>query len=92
MENKPSKVLIIGVDTSELALIALREKFGNDVEMVTPDEARARGYGSDDFVNTPRMKITAPPIFENLRIAGPVKTGRDKRRDRRKNERKINKF
>ena len=91
MESKPKKVLIIGGDKSEFALIALREKFGDDVEMVTPDEARERGFGADDFVNTPRMKITAPPIIENFRIAGPGKTGREKRRDRRRNERKSKK-
>lgn len=86
--SEPKKVLIIGGDKSDFALISLREKFGSEVEIVTPDEARELGLGSDDFVNAPRMKITAPPIIENFHFVGNPKTGREKRRDRRRNERK----
>lgn len=37
------------------------------------------------------MKIKPPPILEPIAIHGYEKTGREKRRERRKKERRVNK-
>lgn len=83
-----NKVLIIGGDSkSELILRTMQEKYGNDIILVTTDEAKEQGLTEADFVNTPTMKITAP-IINNPSIIRPEKSGKEKRRERRKAERK----
>jgi GTPase SAR1 family protein len=88
---EPKKILIIGSSEGKTALMhqMMKEKFGDDVILVTYDEAKEQGLMPDDFSNTTRMKIKSLPIFEPLYIHGHVKTGRENRRDRRKNERKL---
>ena len=92
MENEPKKILIIGAgDGGKTTLLhqSMKEKFGDNVILVTPDEAKEQGLTPNNFANIPPMKITAPPVFEVAKLYGHEKTGREKRRDRRKNERKL---
>jgi hypothetical protein len=92
MENEPKKILIIGAGLDGKTLLLeqhMKEKFGDDIILVTPEEAKEQGLTPDAFANIPRMKITAPPVFEVAKLYGHEKTGREKRRDRRKNERKL---
>ena len=81
-------MLIIGSGLEgALAIASLKEKFGNDIIVVTPEEAKEQGLVPDDFVNTPKMKITAPPVMASM-IQTDFQSGREKRRDRRKKQRK----
>jgi len=92
MENEPKKILIIGAGGEGKTVLMhqmMKDKYGDDIILVTPDEAKEQGLNLDDFANMPPMKITAPPIFEPMKLYGYEKTGREKRRDRRKNERKL---
>lgn len=96
MENK--KVLVIGhglESKSELAIQYLKEKYGQDVEVFTPEEAKEKGLTVHDFENLKSIKITAPPPLIELpkvvaRGYNIEQTGRAKRRERRKQNR--NKF
>lgn len=91
------KILIIGsggIDKSTLSHQAMREKYGDDILLVTPEEANEQGLKPEDFANLPTMKITAPPILDDIKLIGGVggeKSGKEKRRERRKQERKANK-
>lgn len=91
MEHEPKKILIIGAGEGKTALThqLMKEKFGDDIILVTPEEAKEQGLTPDDFANIPRMKITAPPVFEVAKMYGREMTGQEKRRDRRRNERKL---
>lgn len=91
MQNEPKKILIIGAGEGKTALThqMMKEKYGDDIVLVTPEEAKEQGLNLDDFVNMPPMKITAPPMIETMRLQGFEKTGREKRRDRRKKERQL---
>ena len=85
------KILIVdGIQPENLLHIAtLREKYGEDIILVTPEEALEKGLSENDFCNIPKMIIEANPIIEY-----PVtsfKTGQELRRERRKKERKQNK-
>jgi hypothetical protein len=91
-----NRILVIGagddVKTS-LILQKIREEYGEDVVLYTPEEAREQGLKPEDFGNT-SYKITAPPPMETMEtplILGNVPTGRDKRRKRRKEERRAKK-
>jgi hypothetical protein len=87
------KVLIIGageeVKTS-LMMQKMREEYGEDVELYTPEEAQAQGLKPEDFGNT-SCKITAPPVLETPMILGTPPSGRDKRKKRREEERRAKK-
>ncbi len=90
MKNEPKKILIIGAENaSALTHQMMKEKYGDDVILVTPEEAKEQGLTPDDFANIPRMKITAPPVFEVAKMYGREMTGQEKRRDRRMKERKL---
>jgi len=84
------KVLIIGnsdESKSALYLAKIREEYGNDVELITPEQAKEQGLGMSDFVNIPQFKITAPPIMPVIQY-GEYKSGKQLRNERRKNKRK----
>lgn len=88
------KILIIGSGgegKSVLMLQAMKEKYGDDVVLVTPEEAKEQGLKPEDFGNIPSYKITAPPIMEHPKLLGAEKSGKEKRRQRREQERKANK-
>jgi GTPase SAR1 family protein len=89
------KILIVGSGgegKTTLMLQTMKEKYGDDVVLVTPEEAKEQGLESKDFVNLPSYKITAPPIMEQPTILGTPPSGREQRRKRRKEERKRRKF
>lgn len=88
------KILIIGAGgegKSALMLQAMKEKYGDDIVLVTPEEAKEQGLKQEDFANIPTMKITAPPIMKSYELLGAEKSGKEKRRQRREQERKANK-
>lgn len=88
------KILIIGSGgegKSALMLQAIKEKYGDDIILVTPEEAKEQGLTPADFGNIPTMKITAPPIMEHPTLLGAEKTGKEQRRKRREQERKDKK-
>lgn len=88
------KILIVGAgaDSKDALLLAkLKEEHGNDIILVTPEEAKEQGLELKDIANIPTMKITAPPIIEHPTLLGVEKSGKEKRRERRATERKLNK-
>ena len=99
------KICLIGAGqdaNSALLLQTMKEKFGEDIILVTPEEAQKQGLKTEDFINAARIKIEAPPIVQfadDYKIEAPpivqfaddYKTGKERRRIRRKNERKANK-
>lgn len=93
MENKGKKILIVGggvsgLGTSALMLQTLKEKYGDDIILVSPEEAKQQRLTENDFANIPSMKITAPPIMQKFHMPGAPKSGQENRRERRKNNRK----
>ena len=93
MENKGKKILIVGggvsgLGTSALMLQTLKEKYGDDIILVSPEEEKQQRLTENDFANIPSMKITAPPIMQKLHMPGAPKSGQENRRERRKNNRK----
>ena len=87
------KVCIIGAgaDAKDALLLAtMKEKYGDDIILVTPEQATEQGLNIDDIANIPTMKITAPPIIPVIKWA-EYKTGKEQRRERRAKERKFNK-
>lgn len=86
---KKTRVLVVDSDLegrSSLAIQSLKEKFGDDVILVTPQQAVEQEIPLDEFANIPRMKITAPPIMPMMISVTPP-NGKEKRRARRKQER-----
>lgn len=97
-ENKNTemtqKILIVGAvgeGKSALMLQAMKEKYGDDIVLVTPEEAKEQGLKPEDFGNIPSYKLTAPPIFEDCVLHGAEKSGKEKRRQRREYERRSKK-
>ena len=81
------RILIVddeSVGMNSLLHQMMQEKHGDDIILVTPEEAKERGLKMEDFANIPEMKITAPPIRD---ISGIVKSGKENRRERRERER-----
>lgn len=57
------KILIIGGgEISSLMAQTMKEKFGDDIVLFTPEEAKEKGLNSMDFENTPTFEIK--PTFE----------------------------
>ena len=88
------KILIIGSGgegKSSLMLQNMKEQYGDDIILYTPEEAQKEGLKPDDFGNIPRFKITAPPIMEQPMFLGRPKSDKESRNARRSRERKLNK-
>ena len=85
------KILVIGAGANDALLLAtLKEKHGEDIILVTPEEAKEQGLKMEDFGNIPTFKITAPPTIPIVEF-GEYKSGKEERRERRKKERNSNK-
>ena len=85
------KILVFGhIDhgISSLVLATMKEKHGDDIILMTPEQAKEQGLKMEDFENIPRMKITAPPIIPVVQF-GQYKSGKEERMERRKKERKT---
>ena len=80
-----------GDGKSALMLQAMKEKYGEDIVLVTPEEAKEQWLNPEDFGNILSYKITAPPIMEQPMILGTPPSGKEQRRKRREQERKANK-
>lgn len=87
------KILIIGsgIGTNTLVVQNLREQYGYDIDLVTPEEAKERGLQPKDFGNLPKLELTAPPKMEDFQALGLIPSGKEKRRQRRAQERKTKK-
>jgi hypothetical protein len=88
------KILVFGhVDHGISSLLFKRmiEEHGDNIILVTPEEAKEQGLGMEDFANIPRMKISAPPIIPTIQFEN-YKTGKEQRRERRKKDRLFNKL
>ena len=88
-----NKILLIGGSSVGLATLALqdiKEKYGEDVEVYTPEEAKKLGLKQEDFSNIPTMQIsnTYPAILWGNSNG---KIGKQNRRERRAKERKSKK-
>jgi len=84
-----TKVLIVEDDNSQSLLRqSMKEKFGDDVILVTSEEAKEQGLIPDNFPSISQMKI---PVLEVAKIHGYEMTGQEKRRERRRKERKKGK-
>lgn len=85
------KIAIIGAGQAKTALLiqSMKEKFGDDVVLMTAEEIKESGVDVNDIANIPTMKITASPIMEMRQTVSL--SGQEQRRKRRKEERKQNK-
>ena len=84
----PHKVLIVDDEVDALRIIELKEKYGDDVVIVTPQQAKEQGLTMTDFANTPTMKLINPYVPTIHEI---YKSGKELRRERRAAERKNKK-
>lgn len=86
--NMAHKVLIVDSvpESSELILARFKEQYGEDVILITPEEALEQKLTPKDFANLPSFKITAPP--EIPLIQTQFKDGKQLRRERRKKQRR----
>ncbi len=79
-----NKVLILG-ENNTLAIQVMKEKYGDDIQVVTVDEAKEQGLAPDDFRNIPTYEIKSNmacheiPFMESKRVG---KGGRAKNRSR----------
>lgn len=91
---KPKKILIVGspvgVDIHNALLqLEMQEKYGNDIILVTSEQALEQGLGVEDFAHL-HIQNTLPivplPIIP-LHDYAEHKDGQQNRRERRKKER-----
>lgn len=72
------KILIIHGDINSLMEQKIREDYGEDVKLYTPEMAMNEGLSAHDFSNT-TYKIEAMPRIEErdcLNISGKMKVGK----------------
>lgn len=55
-----NKVLILG-ENNTLAIQVMKEKYGDDIQVVTVDEAKEQGLAPDDFRNIPTYELSLIP-------------------------------
>ena len=87
------KVLVIG-GTNQCGLLiqSLKEKFGEDVKLYTPEEAQAEGLTLNDFANIPTYTIKPTPVFEDSFFIPSLKVGKGGRaKNRSSNKNKFHK-
>jgi hypothetical protein len=79
------KILIIGSSGAGFAaaMKVAKEKYGEDAEIYTTQQAEELGLKPEDFANISSYKIEAPPELPNYVLEQP-KCGRSKRREGRK--------
>jgi len=83
------KILILDTGKiNDFLLPKLKTSFGDDIVVLNPQEAIEQNLKKDDFVNI----LKATPLIELPELHGYDKSGKEKRRERRKQKRKINKF
>jgi hypothetical protein len=87
MEDK-RKIVIIGADKIDDKLLSARmiELYGKDVILMTPEQARNEGISPSQIIEDSYEFTARPNIIEPVTLK--FETGRDKRRERRKQERK----
>lgn len=63
-----TRVILIGPGAGKtaLAMAHLREQYGNDVEVYTPEEAQEKGLKPEDFANIPTYKIEPLPSLPDM--------------------------
>lgn len=91
MESK--KILIVGgggigaQTSSDLIIQSLKEKYGDGIVLITPEEAEQHRLSENDFANIPKIEIAASPLVERFYLHGMPKSGNENRNERRKNNR-----
>jgi len=75
-----------GID--QLALMRLKEIHGEDIEFITPEDAKAKALVVDDLI-MPTFPITCPIVAMPPEVQP---TGKQSRRNRRAQERKKRKW
>ena len=92
MEAKRTpRILVIGGGEhgkGTLVEAMLRDEYGEDLVVVTPEEAIQQGLGPADFDIAPTMRIEPLRAMDLLVHPASVKCGKAKRRERRAAERK----
>ena len=86
--EKVKHILIIGnvgMGKSCLQVAELKEKYGEDINIVTEEEAREQGLIPRDFANLPSFEIKSIP--EIPLHYHDFKTGQQNRREKRKQQR-----
>lgn len=81
--------LLIATSIDEYLVEEMKERYGDDVVLVTPEEAEEKGMNMSEFDNMKPMRIVAPPIIEM--VSFDYKDGKQKRRERRAQARKARK-
>jgi hypothetical protein len=85
------KIIVIGAGVEQnnaLMIASLKERFGNDALIVTPEETIQQGINPENLVYPERIKITALPVIPVVDL-GYYQSGRERRRERRKKERAM---
>jgi hypothetical protein len=65
-------ILIIGAGSAGITTLTaamLKEEYGQDIKLFTPEEAQLAGLMPQDFDNVPVYEIKAPPKFEDELIS-----------------------
>lgn len=90
MDSKPKLILVGMGDAGESALhlAMLKEKHGDNIILVTPEEAKEQGLTIEDLANVPTHKYTATPVIKTQN--SDFKSGKENRRERRSKDRKKN--
>jgi hypothetical protein len=82
-------ILVVGGDftgKATLAIQRLKEIYGGEVSVYTPDQAKEQGLTVEPFEGIPKRQIVPIPIIPMMYASDP-KSGRERRRERRKNDR-----
>lgn len=89
--KQKNRIIVIGggmTEKTSLLLQTLKEKYGENIEVITAEEADQRGFKSDQLEPMMNMKITAVPIISMTQL--DYKSGKEIRRERRLKERNSN--
>lgn len=86
------KILIAGsgFSGSDLMLQTMRERHGDNIQLVTPEDIKEQGINIEEIYNPP-IKIKASPFVEDYMFADDIKSGQERRREKRKKQRNPNK-
>lgn len=90
------KVLLIGNPSigiiDGLMIQKLKEEFGENVKLYTPEQAQAEGLTPKDFDNLPTYEIKAQPVYKDTFFIPSSKVGKGGRaRNKSSNKNKFHK-
>jgi hypothetical protein len=85
-KKKESKIVVVNQDKADFSLLLierLKERFGNDILIVTQNQAIANRILSSN-IESEMLKISSRPIYKEYKYTF---SGKEKRRERRLKER-----